>query len=269
MSEFVFGTSVTGINPRADFALIDALEQSDIETFELTAVLWSDDYDRTLRRAFRDMLERAGKRAWSYHIPFSAYDDLSSPDEEIRLLALRRFRVLFDDAVWFGCRCMVIHPSSEPIDQAKRGEHIAQLRRSLMELNPLLARHDMMLAVELLPRLCLGNSADELLAILDGLDERFGVCLDVNHGMSRYRELPADIRKIGSRLMTLHISDYDGVDEKHWMPGEGVIDWPAVVAALREVGYCAPFNYEIKLYEGSHADRVAGMTANFKWIQSL
>ena len=41
--------------------------------------------------------------------------------------------------------------------------------------------------------------------------------------------------------MTLHVSDFDGVDERHWMPGKGIVDWNDVIAALVEVGYEGPF----------------------------
>jgi hypothetical protein len=44
--------------------------------------------------------------------------------------------------------------------------------------------------------------------------------------------------------ITLHVSDYDGVDERHWMAEEGIIDWKAVVAALRQANYQGPFLFE-------------------------
>lgn len=30
----------------------------------------------------------------------------------------------------------------------------------------------------------------------------------------------------------LHVSDYDIVDEKHWLPGEGEVDWEMVCNSL-------------------------------------
>ena len=121
------------------------------------------------------------------------------------------------------------------------------------------------LALELLPRTCLGNTAAELLAILDGFGDEFGVCLDVNHLMGRIRELPDETRLLGDRLLSLHISDYDGVDECHFMPGTQNIDWPPFIKALTDIGYDGVFNYEMRL-KGSPADRVRDTIANFKTL---
>jgi sugar phosphate isomerase/epimerase len=122
-------------------------------------------------------------------------------------------------------------------------------------------------AIELLPRTCLGNTVEELGELIRRLgDETFGVCLDVNHLMDRYGELPDEIRKLGPRLITTHLSDYDGVDEKHWLPGRGVIDWKAVKEALGEIGYKGPFNYECHLPGDTPGERIQAVEENFRWL---
>jgi sugar phosphate isomerase/epimerase len=40
------------------------------------------------------------------------------------------------------------------------------------------------------------------------------------------------------------MSDYDFLDEKHYFPGNGLIDWKEVVELLEEAGYEGPFLYE-------------------------
>jgi sugar phosphate isomerase/epimerase len=42
----------------------------------------------------------------------------------------------------------------------------------------------------------------------------------------------------------LHISDYDGVDERHWLPGQGIINWSEVVESLVSIDYGGPFMFE-------------------------
>jgi hypothetical protein len=42
--------------------------------------------------------------------------------------------------------------------------------------------------------------------------------------MDRYRDLAHTVRQLGDSLSTLHLSDYDGIDEKHELPGKGVLD---------------------------------------------
>lgn len=127
------------------------------------------------------------------------------------------------------------------------------------------------MAVELLPRTCLGRSAAELLYLLEGMDaQTAGVCLDTNHLMGDFASLPAIVRNLGPRLLTLHCSDYDGIDEKHWPPMRGVIDWHAFLAALREAGYCGPFHYEATLDGQTPAERLTFLADNFaKLVSSL
>jgi sugar phosphate isomerase/epimerase len=87
--------------------------------------------------------------------------------------------------------------------------------------------------------------------------------------MDRYRDLPQIVRALGDRLVTLHLSDYDGVDEKHELPGRGVVDWKEFMQALRDIDYSGPFNYESKADGNNPAERVASFEENFKWLRSL
>ena len=75
------------------------------------------------------------------------------------------------------------------------------------------------------------------------------VCCDVNH---LFKETPQDfIRALGAKVVTTHMSDWDGIDERHWLPGEGINDWQKILAALDEVGYVGPFLFEVKNSEGA------------------
>ena len=126
------------------------------------------------------------------------------------------------------------------------------------------------IAVEILPRTCLGNTVDELTALMSELDAAvFGVCMDTNHLMNRYQTLPDEIRRLGHKLLTLHLSDYDGVDEKHELPGRGVLDWKAFMAALRAIDYRGPFNYEAKPDGATPAERFRSYENNFEWLSKL
>ncbi len=117
---------------------------------------------------------------------------------------------------------------------------------SLCELCDAAARYGAVLAVEDLPRTCLGNSAGEIQALL-AADDRLRVCFDTNPLLGGQK--PQDfIRALGEKIVTTHFSDYDGVDEKHWLPGEGVIDWGAVMDAFDEIGYADSVLYEV-VYE--------------------
>ena len=45
---------------------------------------------------------------------------------------------------------------------------------------------------------------------------------------------------------SLHVSDYDFVDERHDLPGHGVNHWNEILDLLQEAGYKGPILYEIR-----------------------
>jgi sugar phosphate isomerase/epimerase len=74
-------------------------------------------------------------------------------------------------------------------------------------------------------------------------DPRLRVCYDINHIT---REPSAEfIRVVGGRIETLHVTDCDHINERHWLPGEGILDWPEILRALKEVGYTGVWMYEV------------------------
>lgn len=98
------------------------------------------------------------------------------------------------------------------------------------------------IAVEDLPRTCLGRDSDEILQLIS-VDEKLRVCFDTKHLLT---ENNADfIRKVGSKIITLHVSDYDFINERHWLPGEGKVDWNSLLDALQEIGYNGMWLYEV------------------------
>lgn len=62
--------------------------------------------------------------------------------------------------------------------------------------------------------------------------------------------------------MMLHISDNDGRKEKHWLPFKGLIDWPAFMTALKQVGCNGPLIYETAGKGKPVADAVADVNEN-------
>ena len=214
----------------------------------------------SLCRAFSD----AGVDIRTVHADFGAGLDLSSHDAATREKGIREFERALDLAVKTDARIVVVHPSTEPIEDEDRAERIRRAKRSIDVIADKASSEGKAVALELLPRTCLGRSAVELLELVDRVEpETCGVCLDTNHLMGDYALLPAVVRTLGRRLFTLHCSDYDGVDEKHWPPLRGVIDWGSFVDALLESDFSGPFHYEAKLEGDTPAERLAFLEGNY------
>lgn len=245
------------------------LEQSGISTFELRPELFKDPDQPDFRRRYVEMIERSGKRTASIHAPFGGACDISSLDREIRAVGIKSLKAAIDLAAELGAPIVVLHASAEPVLPQERRERLGVAFDSLTELTGDLSGKGIKLAVELLPRSCLGNRAAELQELVEPLPTEYvGYCLDTNHMMERTGELAAKARRLAPRLLNLHISDYDGVDEKHWLPGEGVNDWVAFLRVLAEIGYRGPFNFETKLPEGTVAEQLRALEASYDWLRT-
>ena len=86
------------------------------------------------------------------------------------------------------------------------------------------------------------NSIKEARWILDRVPKLMMV-IDINHP---FIDTPEDlILAVGDRVKCLHVSDRDDITERHWLPGEGILNWNNVIRALERVGYSGEFTYEI------------------------
>ena len=186
-----------------------------------------------------------GIKLWSYHLPFSPFSkiDISSENPEIRDFSIKYLKELIAKAGSVGIDKFIIHPSGEPIYD-RRDERIKRSKESLCELAKTAVSAGGVIAVENLPRTCLGKNSDEILELISS-DTSLRVCFDTNHLLG---EKAVDfIEKTGEKIITLHVSDYDFLNERHWLPGEGKIDWNQILCALGKAGYNGIWLYEISL----------------------
>jgi len=195
-------------------------------------------------RAIKKLSEQYGIELWSFHLPFLPFSEveMSALSADVRNYTLGYFGKIIQKASDIGINKFIVHPSGEPIDPAERKERMACSKDSFVKLAEIADKCGSVIAVEDLPRTCLGNCADEILELIS-VDDRLKVCFDTNHLLT---EDNADfVRRVGDKIITLHVSDYDRINERHWLPGEGVIDWMSVIKALDEVNYKGVWMYEI------------------------
>ena len=191
----------------------------------------------------KEWLDEKNVNIWSIHIPYGRDIDISLIDESERILAIQEVSTIIKAVRELEPEKLVIHPSFEPLPEEEREKRLEACISSLPQLVELASKYNMGLAAECLPRTCLGNTSDEILSILTRV-EGLEVCCDVNHLL---QETPEEfINAVGSGITTLHISDYDGLDEKHWLPGQGIINWKNVLESLETARYNGPFMFESK-----------------------
>lgn len=187
-----------------------------------------------------------GLELWSIHLPFSRKLDISNTDKELRAITLYTNRTLIEAAGKAGIKVAVLHPSSEPIDDEARPERLRLSRDAIIYLREACDRAGMKLAVENLPRTCLCNRSAEMIELLQGTGA--GVVFDTNHSLVEDNiSFLSALIDAGLPILSLHISDYDFVDERHRLPGDGINDWKGIFAQLERANYAGPMMYEVPL----------------------
>ena len=227
----------------------------------------------------------AAANLWGVHLPYGTYD-ISATDEAARTTAVAKLRTVINSAMkHMSPKHFVIHPSTGTIlttgsDFAARK---AQSRKSLRELQTHIASCNStyglstILCVENCPR-SVAYDAETTLALLSGEGlEQVRVCLDTGHALiplngsyinpTKNGDAVAILRKLGTRLGTLHIQQNPGAEgqsgtlDKHLQPYTGgLIDWGEFYyELLKNNRYRGCF-----LYEVSFTDTYDGTTATIE-----
>lgn len=246
VTNWKMGTSVHDIKRLTE----EKLEQlksagfTDIEV-EVGRIRSKEDLD-TLKsqiKMVRELVEKKNINIWSIHIPYGKDIDISLINDSQREQVMKEVTLLMAECENLKPEKLVIHPSYEPIPDEERAERLKACKASLRVLVQRAKEYNTQLTIECLPRTCLGNTGNEVQSIVNEV-KGLGVCCDVNHLL---QESPEEfIKTVGSNVVTLHISDYDGIDERHWLPGQGVINWNNVLESLVSIAYQGPFMFESK-----------------------
>ena len=254
--EWKTGLSCGAVSPaklrRAAAAKIDCIEINGIEE----GMYWKD---------VPAWEEKIGVKVQSYHLPFvwpkagvTASDPASlNPEiwEQTKSLCVPAIERAGGEG---GVGIFVVHPSLEPnpVSGPERQGLIESSIEHLGFLSDICRKNGAVLAVEDLPRTCLGNTAEELRYIMDANSD-LRVCFDVNHLLQG--DHVSFVKLLGDRIVTTHISDYDFVDERHlfprearWIPSRklatwGQINWGELQRALEEADYHGAWMYEVDM----------------------
>lgn len=266
--KYKIGLSCGGAGKELTRETFEACQKAGIEAIEISVdkTKYKEiDYPNLLRLSQDYSVE-----LWSYHLPFSRSMNIniSSSDKEVRKATVEYFKELIGKASAIGIQKFVIHPSCEPIADEARKEKMEYSKESLHMLAEYANTWDSVIAIEDLPRTCLGRNSEEMLELLSA-HSKLRVCFDTNHLL---KENVVDfIHNVNERIVTLHVSDTDFQDERHWMPGEGKVNWGELIQALDDVNYQGVWMYELGFQAPSSIQRERDLTFvdfvnNAKWL---
>ncbi len=184
-----------------------------------------------------------GVELWSLHLPFAPFNHIDPSRPSLAEKTVDYFTQVMRRANGeAGITRFIVHPSAEPIPDKDRALRMETAQKSLDRLAVFADSIGAVMCVENLPRTCLGKNSDEMLTLLTA-NEALRVCFDTNHLLGE--DFAPFIEKLADKIVTTHVSDYDFVDECHWMPGEGKLDWQRLYQTLQAAGYDGVWLYEL------------------------
>ena len=203
----------------------------------------------------REALERPGIFPHTIHTPMTG-TNLASSIEAIRRDSIARIADAMRYLGEVGGRTAIVHPTGHPTPEEEpyalenRGAVMERSHRSVSELVAVAAETGVRMALENLGSKTRNpyrplSSMQELRAFIAGFPpEHVGLCLDTGHACISGLDPAEQARVASERLCALHIQDVDGLEDCHWVPGRGVIDWSAVGEALEAIGFDGAWTME-------------------------
>jgi len=151
-----------------------------------------------------------------------------------------------------GGKMVIIHPNNDATPEENAAFYL--------ELLPFAKDHGIMIATENMwnwdakagcATPCACSTPANFNAHLDAVnDPDFVACLDIGHAEMKGLGTNAVqmIHALGSRLQALHIHDNDRHHDSHMIPFAGMIDFTAIVQALKDINYSGYLTLEADTY---------------------
>jgi len=71
-----------------------------------------------------------------------------------------------------------------------------------------------------------------------------GFCYDSSHDFVNGQGCGKILNKWKHRLFNVHLSDNDGLCDRHWIPGNGIVNWNEIIRTIRETE-CSTYSMEV------------------------
>jgi sugar phosphate isomerase/epimerase len=151
------------------------------------------------------------------------------PEKSRRIDAMDEMKRALETADQIPFRNLIVHLGERTDSWSQRSIEYAQT--ALEHLGAFASPLGVRLLVENL--LSEATTPEHLKIILEmGHLDNVGVCLDLGHAHITVG-VAAAIATLGSRIGSVHVHDNHAVRDEHLWPGDGSIDWPATVKALK------------------------------------
>lgn len=204
--------------------------------FGSTSLWWEDEEGNySIKKTHMPkMVSNFGLTLDNIHTPFCNSNDLWSEYFSVRSKIIKQYLTWLEDCAKFNIPIMVMH--------IMEGDIVPKLNKYGIESISYLTRK----AQELNVKIALENTkfADGITFILSEIKSDYlGLCYDSSHARLNKDEFL--LKDFGHRLITCHISDSDGQEDRHWLPGNGEINWKDFYSSFPKESYSGNLILEV------------------------
>lgn len=237
----------TGFTPGNVCAGLESLARMGFGAFQLE-VFYADRLDEWEHSGAQEVAREAraaGLQVSQFvgHFLLHSFADHESLASDIGIEEFRRIIGSLDH--FPGCRTVTVPIPG--IEVSGRGYALlyGDTLRKLEKMLTVAAANEVRLALEILPYSVIGGS-EGFLRLLEHLASPWlGYNFDSGHAWAMKERIELLPEKLSGRVFGTHLCDNDGGGNNSWAPGEGTIDWGAVIPALRTSGYTSSLDIEI------------------------
>lgn len=229
------GTFPATLNP---FQKVEATARVGATGLELNIdanQLWTQRLTTADRTALRKRAQDAGVAITSLCMNAHWVFNLASPDVRIRDLGISLLLDAIDIASELGATAILIPGCDQ--DQSPENKWTL-FRDGVLQVVAPAQRAGIRLALEAVNKPFLLDTA-KLLQMIDacGGADTLGIYLDVGNSTSSGMNPADEIRAAKGRTVLTHVKDWNPANRNERLLGAGAVDFPASLAALREIGY--------------------------------
>ena len=240
--------------------LAERLERIRAAGFYSTMLWWGDEpaFSEHSPQEVVELARGCGLVIENIHVPFDRTNDLWSSDRDIRESTVGRHKTWIRQASDHGIPIMVMH--------ASRGTNVAVANAGgILAVESLVREAEKRNVVVALENTSAVYLLESVLASIDSANLR--VCYDTSHGQLSGGHGFNLMSELGDRISCFHISDNDGLEDRHWNIGEGVIDWDGFAEAFPEA-YSGALSVEV-LPKDTDTDESAFLAGAFDRLLGL
>jgi D-psicose/D-tagatose/L-ribulose 3-epimerase len=191
----------------------------------------------------RSLLDEHGLECWGAVTLMVGGRDLLHEDNYVRIGSIQYVKDTIDLIAALGGKILTVVPSTvgKVVPMGSPEDEWKWAIESLKQCQAHAEEKGVRLGLEPLNRFetYFLNRADQALALADDVGGDCGVCLDIFHMNIEEADWADAIRTAGDKLVDFHVADNNRMP-----PGQGAIDWGAVVRELEAVGYDAYLTVE-------------------------